>query len=86
MLETNIAFVPVGAPFRTLGFTSPSPGDGKTTTVVNLALSLAHRGIRVLLIDADVRRGVVHLIFRVAREPGLSEVLRGLTGFERARR
>ena len=61
------------------GFTSPLSGDGKTTTVVNLSLSLAQRGIRVLLIDADVRRGVVHAIFRSPREPGLSEVLRGLT-------
>jgi capsular exopolysaccharide synthesis family protein len=86
MLETNIAFSPLDAPVRTLVFTSPLPGDGKTTTVVNLVLTLAQRGIRVLLIDADVRRGVVHSVFRVAREPGLSEVLRGLTTFERARR
>ena len=86
MLQTNIAFSPPDAPVKTLVFTSPLPGDGKTTTVVNLALSLAQRGIRVLLIDADVRRGVVHSVFRGAREPGLSEVLRGITRFEHARR
>jgi tyrosine-protein kinase Etk/Wzc len=54
--------------------------------VVNLGLSLAHRGIRVLLIDADARRGVLHSVFAGAREPGLSEVLKGVTGFESARR
>jgi len=86
VLQTNIAFSPKDAPAKTLVFTSPLSGDGKTTTVVNLSLSLAQRGIRVLLIDADVRRGVVHSIFRGSREPGLSEVLRGLRSFESARR
>jgi capsular exopolysaccharide synthesis family protein len=86
VLQTNIAFSPKDAPAKTLVFTSPLSGDGKTTTVVNLSLSLAQRGIRVLLIDADVRRGVVHSIFRGPREPGLSEVLRGLHSFESARR
>jgi tyrosine-protein kinase Etk/Wzc len=86
MLQTNIAFsLPNGA-VKTLVFTSPLPGDGKTTTVVNLALSLAQRGVRVLLVDADVRRGVVHSIFRSAREPGLSEILRGVARFEQVRR
>jgi capsular exopolysaccharide synthesis family protein len=86
MLQTNIAFSLPSGSAKSLVFTSPLSGDGKTTTVVNLALSLAHRGIRVLLIDADVRRGAVHSFFEGAREPGLSEVLRGLAPFERARR
>ena len=86
MLQTNITFSAPDTAAKTLVFTSPLSGDGKTTTVVNLALSLAQRGVRVLLIDADVRRGVVHSIFRKPREPGLSEVLRGLTRFEDARR
>jgi succinoglycan biosynthesis transport protein ExoP len=52
---------------------------------VNLGLSLAQRGLKVLLIDADVRRGVLHSIFGGLREPGLSEVLKGST-FDSARR
>ena len=86
ILQTNIAFSRPDAQVKTLVFTSPLPGDGKTTTVVNLAVALAQRGIRVLLIDADVRRGMVHSVFRSAREPGLSEVLRNLNTFESARR
>jgi capsular exopolysaccharide synthesis family protein len=70
---------------RVVVFTSPLSGDGKTTTVVNLALSLAQRGLRVLLVDADLRRGVVHAAFGSSREPGLSEVLRGVSTFDLAR-
>jgi succinoglycan biosynthesis transport protein ExoP len=86
ILQTNIAFARADTPAKTLVFTSPLSGDGKTTTVVNLAVSLAQRGVRVLLIDADVRRGVLHSVFRGAREPGLLEVLRAHVTFESARR
>jgi tyrosine-protein kinase Etk/Wzc len=86
VLQTNIAFSRDDAPAKTLVFTSPFSGDGKTTTVVNLGISLAQRGSRVLLIDADVRRGVLHSVFGGAREPGLSEVLKGTSSFESARR
>jgi tyrosine-protein kinase Etk/Wzc len=84
ILQTNIAFSSHDAPAKTLVFTSAFPGEGKTTTVVNLGLSLAQRGSRVLLIDADVRRGVLHSVFGGAREPGLSEVLKGTSTFESA--
>jgi len=86
VLQTNIAFSRDDAPAKTLVFTSPFSGDGKTTTVVNLGISLTQRGVRVLLIDADVRRGVLHSVFGGAREPGLSEVLKGTSSFESARR
>jgi tyrosine-protein kinase Etk/Wzc len=86
VLQTNIAFARENPPLKTVVFTSPLPGDGKTTTVVNLAFSLAQRGLRVLLIDADLRRGVVHSAFGTPREPGLSEVLRGTLSFESVRR
>ena len=86
VLHTNIAFSGDDIPVKTLVFTSPFSGDGKTTTVVNLGLSLAQRGVRVLLIDADVRRGVLHSVFGGDREPGLSEVLKGTSSFESARR
>jgi capsular exopolysaccharide synthesis family protein len=55
--------------------TSPLAEDGKTTCATNLAITLALRGSKTLLVDADLRRGVVHTAFDVPRSPGLSEVL-----------
>src|SRR6185295_5980583 len=57
--------------------TSAVPGDGKTTFTVNFAATLANAGKRVLLVDADLRRGNVHAYFGFARGPGLSEFLIG---------
>ena len=76
-LQTNIIYSRGGAPLRTLVFTSALPGDGKTTNAVNLAFTLAQRSVSVVLVDADVRRGVVHHLFGVKREPGLTDVLLG---------
>jgi capsular exopolysaccharide synthesis family protein len=55
--------------------TSPLAEDGKTTCATNLAITHAIRGSRTLLIDADLRRGVVHAAFEASRAPGLSDVL-----------
>ena len=58
-------------------FTSPSPGDGKSTMTCNLAISLAQAGKRVLLIDADYRRPRVHQNFGISIEPGFCDSLEG---------
>jgi capsular exopolysaccharide synthesis family protein len=76
-LQTNLAFAREDRPVRTVVFTSPLPGDGKTTSAVNFAVSLAQRGQRVLLADGDLRRGLIHKIFETEREPGLADVLTG---------
>lgn len=62
---------------RTMMMTSPQPGDGKSTTISNLAVSFARAGKKVLLIDADMRRPVIAGLFAVKNDPGLSDVLRG---------
>jgi capsular exopolysaccharide synthesis family protein len=76
-IETNIALTYPTREMKLLLVTSPLPGDGKTTSAVNLALSLAQRGERVVLIDADLRRGTLASAFHVATEPGLTDLLCG---------
>ncbi|MGH7672235.1 MAG: GumC family protein, partial [Gemmatimonadales bacterium] len=56
--------------------TSPGPGDGKSFLVANLALTFADGGHRTLLVDGDIRRGVLHRRFKAARQPGLGDFLR----------
>ena len=66
-----------GAHPRLLVITSPSPGEGKTTVVTNLAICLAEINRKVLLIDADMRKPRVHKVFGVPNQWGLSDLLRG---------
>jgi tyrosine-protein kinase Etk/Wzc len=61
---------------HTVLVTSPSAGEGKTTTVLNLAEAMVETGRRVLLLDADLRRPAAHRALRVPNEPGLADVLR----------
>ena len=84
ILQTNITFSRPGEDIKVLALTSALPGEGKTTTSVNLALTMCQRGLSVCLIDADLRRPQLHEVFHLTREPGLSEVLRGLQTFEGA--
>ena len=85
-LLTNLSFSLAENPPRVLAFTSGLPGEGKTTNAVNLSLALAHRGSKVLLVDCDLRRGLLHSVFEGPREPGLSNLLWGQVSFEDARR
>ena len=67
------------SPIRSIAITSPSPKDGKTTVVANLAVALAEIHRRVLLIDADMRRPSLHSVLGVDNDWGLSDVLREST-------
>jgi tyrosine-protein kinase Etk/Wzc len=74
-LRTNITFADPDRTARTLVFTSAMPGDGKSTTVANLGITLAQQGLRVLLVDADMRLGTLNALFGLPRTPGLSNSL-----------
>jgi capsular exopolysaccharide synthesis family protein len=69
---------------RVLLVSSPESGDGKSTIASNLAISLAHAGRKVLLIDADLRRPTQHLIHGLHRSPGLTHVLKDVLPYHRA--
>ena len=84
MLGTNLAFAARGDAPKVFTVTSPLPGEGKTTVAANLALTLARRGARVLLVDGDLRHGTIATVFGFAREPGLSEVLLGIVPLGKA--
>ncbi len=76
-LRTALLLSSAGHAPRTLLITSSQPAEGKTTTSVNTAISLAQTGASVLIIDADLRRPRVHRIFGLKNNAGLSNYLAG---------
>lgn len=74
-LRTSVLLSHAEHPPRTILFTSSGPGEGKTTTAVNTAISLAQMGARVLLIDGDLRKPGLHKALNVKNHPGLSAYL-----------
>jgi len=76
-LRTAIQFIGLDRSLRTLQITSPASADGKTTTLVNLAVALARAGQRVVIIDCDLRRPRIHQFFGLQASPGFTSVLMG---------
>jgi capsular exopolysaccharide synthesis family protein len=76
-LRTNLIFSQAVRRLRMLVVTSAAPGEGKSTTTSNLAAAFAKQGMRVLLVDCDLRRARQHEIFAVPREPGLTQLVMG---------
>lgn len=74
-LRTSILLSTAGRPPKTLLITSSVPSEGKTTTAVNTAISLAQTGAKVLALDADMRRPRLHSIFNLNNSDGLSALL-----------
>ncbi len=74
-LRTNLMFTKEAGKLQSLVITSNEPGDGKSFTAANLAITLAQLKSKTLLIDADLRRGVLHNTFGAPKEPGFSNFL-----------
>lgn len=83
-LRTSLAFTRTEARNDLLLITSASPAAGKSTVALQLARVLADGGTRVLLVDADLRRGRLHRRLQLPRRPGLADVLAGLATAEEA--
>src|SRR5262245_23419281 len=77
VLRTNLIFSSADNRGRAIVVSSANPGEGKTTTVANLASSLALNGAKVLAVDADLRRPTMHHHFGIPKTPGLSDLIVG---------
>lgn len=82
ILRTKIHFSSKEQEIKTLMITSTQTGEGKTTTISNLAVTYAQEGKRVLLVDADMRKPSLHRVFSVPNHQGLSTLLTGHTSVQ----
>jgi non-specific protein-tyrosine kinase len=74
-LRTNLSFSSLDDPIKTLVLTSPAPDEGKSTTAANLAVTMAQGGRSTILVDSDLRRPVLHTLFDLNQEPGLTDLV-----------
>jgi protein-tyrosine kinase len=74
-LRTNIQFSSLDKPLHTLLATSTAPDEGKSTTLANLAVTMAQAEQRVILVDCDLRRPTLHTLFGLANEAGLTSMI-----------
>ncbi len=74
-IRTSIQFANIDGKLKTVMFTSASAGEGKTTTLANVALTLADAGHRVILVDGDLRKPRIHKIFELSNQMGLTDML-----------
>ncbi len=81
-IRTNILMSSPETSLKSILVTSAFPSEGKTTTAVNISIILAQAGLRVLLVDADLRRPTIHKMFNRENKRGFSSILAGRNLFE----
>lgn len=83
-LRTSLQFAGLDHPIQTLTVSSSAPQEGKSTTSSNLGIVMSQMGKKTLLVDTDLRRPVLHSVFGIKREPGLTNVLFDRTSLNEA--
>lgn len=81
MIQTNIKFSLIKEQNKVILITSPSNGEGKSTTAANLAITISQQKEKVLLIDANLRNPALHSYFKISNSNGLVDVLNGRIPF-----
>lgn len=81
-LRTNIQFTALDSDEKTLLVTSAGKGEGKSTTIANLAVAIAETDKKILLIDCDMRRPTMHKVFKISNLKGVSNYLIGQVPLE----
>ncbi|MGM0421035.1 MAG: CpsD/CapB family tyrosine-protein kinase [Bacillota bacterium] len=76
-LRTNLNYISPDYELKTIAFSSVEPGDGKSLSITNLAISMANNGQKVILIDSDMRRPKIHRMLNLTSFDGLSNILSG---------
>ena len=74
-LRTSLIYADIDKKTKSILVSSAGPGEGKTTTVANMAITYANLGKKTLLIDTDLRRPVVHKVLDLKKEPGITDYL-----------
>ena len=74
-IRTNIQFANVDNNIKTILMTSSAPGEGKATTLCNVAMTMADAGHKVIIIDCDLRKPRIHKFFEVSNRVGITDIL-----------
>jgi capsular exopolysaccharide synthesis family protein len=83
-IRTNLQYVDVDNPPKVVAITSAVPGEGKTTTAINLAVTLTQAGKKVVLVETDLRRPKASTYLGVESQLGLTDVLAGQNSLDEA--
>lgn len=78
-LRTSMMYTSADKEVKSILISSAGPGEGKTTTVANLAITYANLGKKTLLVDTDLRRPVIHKVLEAKKDPGITNYLSGAT-------
>ncbi|HBY18875.1 MAG TPA: hypothetical protein DEH00_06860, partial [Candidatus Marinimicrobia bacterium] len=81
-MRTNIELSGVDKSIKSVVITSAGPGEGKSTTIANLAIAFAQMDQKTLLVDTDMRRPVLQKVFKVPRVPGIADIITGTNTIE----